>query len=319
MLLATAHGTLWHGSASYRAAWWVWPQAVVALLCAFLWTAWFPPAVSPAHRAALTPLYERAKTDKAALDQLESIARKGDAVAYGMTGFLYDPKRKAGKAAPYDLPRALRYYQLGAEGGDPAAQRSLAQAYDTGRDGFARNLQHALRWYAVAGAAGDDIALANLGQIYQVGDGVPPDYAKARSLFEQGHAAKGGRSTARLGFLYFNGLGVPVDMKRAAELYQQSVDLNDGFGMYGLALMTHEGLGGQTKDPVRAGELVVKSLQQKFADTPDFIRKEPISWVPAFWQSISQKMQLAGDYTGPVVSEATPDLLASMKRLAAPG
>lgn len=62
---------------------------------------------------------------------------------------------------------------------------------------------------------GNPQACFELGGRYLEGEGVPPDSARAISLFEQ--AAQGGVMDAnfRLGKIYHDGLGVPVDYARA--------------------------------------------------------------------------------------------------------
>jgi TPR repeat protein len=77
-----------------------------------------------------------------------------------------------------DLPSALRWFGLAAEGGDPQAQCNLAVLTLQGKAGPADPARAALLFRAAA-QGGELTAAFNLGLLYLKGQGVPTDHAEA--------------------------------------------------------------------------------------------------------------------------------------------
>jgi TPR repeat protein len=68
------------------------------------------------------------------------------------------------------------------------------------------------------------LGCAALGSLYQNGEGTFPDYAQARTFYEE--ACNGGEMVgcSWLGWLYEIGLGVPRDFSQAHSLFKKACD-----------------------------------------------------------------------------------------------
>ncbi len=76
----------------------------------------------------------------------------------------------------------MKWYRLGAEQGDAAAQFKLGFMYDSGR-GVPQDTAEALKWYRLAAGQGIAYAQTNLGIMYENGRGVAQDYVLAHMWF----------------------------------------------------------------------------------------------------------------------------------------
>ena len=83
-------------------------------------------------------------------------------------------------------------------------------------------------WYRKAGRAGNGNALAGIGELYQNGNGVPRDYAEARSWYRK-VADAGSPAGMRdlLGLSYRDGLDVDKDAAVARQWLYKAADLGD--------------------------------------------------------------------------------------------
>jgi hypothetical protein len=113
--------------------------------------------------------------------------------------------------------------QKRAESGDPAAQRILGEAFETGRYG-SRDPIEAVKWYQRAADQGDAMARFNLGNLYQHGRGVATNLDRAIELYTQ--AAEQGLIEAqhRMGYLHDVGLGTASDMAAATSWYRMAAE-----------------------------------------------------------------------------------------------
>lgn len=77
-----------------------------------------------------------------------------------------------------DFDKAIHWYKMAAEQGDPVAQYHLGLSYDSGQ-GVIPDYVEAVRWYRRAAQQGYAIAQHAIGYMYRVGNGVAQDYIRA--------------------------------------------------------------------------------------------------------------------------------------------
>lgn len=82
------------------------------------------------------------------------------------------------KVVQRDVPTAIKYYEIGATGGDARAQMDLGSMYDKGW-GVSRDASKAAKWYEAAAKQGMAEAQYNIATMYQNGEGVGKDDTKA--------------------------------------------------------------------------------------------------------------------------------------------
>ncbi len=82
------------------------------------------------------------------------------------------------KVVERDVPTAIKYYEIGAKGGDARAQMDLGSMYDKGW-GVSRDAAKAAKWYEAAAIQGMAEAEYNVATMYQAGEGVAKDDVKA--------------------------------------------------------------------------------------------------------------------------------------------
>jgi TPR repeat protein len=82
------------------------------------------------------------------------------------------------KVVERDVPTAIKYYEIGAKGGDARAQMDLGSMYDKGW-GVSRDASKAAKWYEAAAVQGMAEAQYNVATMYQSGEGVAKDDVKA--------------------------------------------------------------------------------------------------------------------------------------------
>jgi tetratricopeptide (TPR) repeat protein len=125
-----------------------------------------------------------------------------------------------------DHKKAVRWFRVSAELGEPAAQCMLGMRFQKG-EGVEKDMAEAVKWYRRAAEksklhAADPAAQNNLGECYRMGEGVGQDYAEAvkwyRLAAENGHA----RAQNNLGKCYENGTGVEQDYAEAARWYRRA-------------------------------------------------------------------------------------------------
>lgn len=82
------------------------------------------------------------------------------------------------KVVKRDVATAIKYYEIGAEGGDARAQMDLGSMYDKGW-GVERDAAKAAKWFEAAARQGMAEAQYNVATMYQAGEGVAKDDVKA--------------------------------------------------------------------------------------------------------------------------------------------
>jgi TPR repeat protein len=153
--------------------------AGLALVTACLW-------MSFAHAAAATvpseasgqDFYKRGYYPEALAEWKKAVEKEKDAGAAFRLGEEYFDA----KVVQRDVATALKYYGIGAEGGDARAQMDLGSMYDKGW-GVTRDAAKAAKWYEAAAKQGMAEAQYNVATMYQSGEGVTKDDKKAYMYF----------------------------------------------------------------------------------------------------------------------------------------
>ena len=89
-------------------------------------------------------------------------------------------------ALPYEVCSDLASCQPLAEQGNAEAQFNLADIYDEGLLGVAKNPEKAALWYTKSANQGNEAAMVSLGDLYYYGSGgVPKDQAKSIEWYQK--------------------------------------------------------------------------------------------------------------------------------------
>jgi localization factor PodJL len=124
-------------------------------------------------------------------------------------------------------PGAVARLKALADADYPQAQLYLAQLYDLGQAGLARDPVEARRLVALAAANGDIQAMHNLGVFFFRGEGGPQDLSSAAQWFRK--AAEGGvvESQYNLALLYQSGSGLQKDLTKARYWFAEAAGQGD--------------------------------------------------------------------------------------------
>jgi TPR repeat protein len=123
-------------------------------------------------------LYQRGFYPEALAEWKKAVAQEKDPGAAFKLGEEYFDA----KVVQRDVPTALKYYEIGAEGGDARAQMDLGSMYDKGW-GVPRDTTKAAKWYEAAAKQGMAEAQYNIATMYESGEGVQKDRKKAYMYF----------------------------------------------------------------------------------------------------------------------------------------
>ena len=174
---------------------------------------------------------------------LQIVAEKGDPEAEFTLGQAYD----TGKGVPPEPKKALEYYRRAAEHGNAKAQNNLASFYATGTGGVHKNDVEARKWLRKAAEQGAALAQDNLGlMLAQEND------PEALKWFQR--AAEQGLLSAQLhlGNIYYHGSnGVKRDYVQAFTWLQKAAEQNNPWAQNILGVMYQNGQGGKS-DPALA-------------------------------------------------------------------
>ncbi len=134
----------------------------------------------------------------------------------------YEAGRKAYIAGEYR--KAFKILQPLAKDGDSESQKMLGIMYDYGH-GVIANSERALYWYLLSAEQGQPAVQYQVGAKYFRGDGVKQNYKEAAHWWEM--AANGGQVDAQfnLGLMYFRGLSIASDDEKAVALFSQAAYL----------------------------------------------------------------------------------------------
>jgi Sel1 repeat len=141
------------------------------------------PAPPSASVAGLDALRERAANDASALNALREQANAGNPVAEFYMATLYDPTLTQLPFANKDISTSVSWYLKSAEHGNPAAEQTMGQSYQTGW-GVAQNDATAAQWFLKAAEQGEPLAQYQFGLMKAGGQGVPKDCEVAKTWLE---------------------------------------------------------------------------------------------------------------------------------------
>ncbi len=111
-----------------------------------------------------------------------------------------------------------------AEEGDAAAQYSLAKLYEKGGGPIERDLTQAVKWYEMAAAQGLPAAQNNLALMYAQGRGVEANAERAAELWRSAAEQDYPWGQYNLGLAYFRGHGVEIDRTEATAWFRRAAD-----------------------------------------------------------------------------------------------
>jgi TPR repeat protein len=116
---------------------------------------------------------------RTALNELLPLAKQGNANAQYMVGFMYLGNRFASKNVVQDFAEALKWYDLAARQGIPAAQGGIGTMYEVGL-GVVQSNVRAHMWFNIAAANGD--LTARNRRDFLAAEMTKDDISKAQSL-----------------------------------------------------------------------------------------------------------------------------------------
>jgi TPR repeat protein len=156
------------------------------------------------------------------MDTLSKRALGGDTRAQLQMGLAYE----FGNGVTKDADKAMHWYRIAADRGEPIAQTDLGYFYESGANG-PKDPTEAAKWYTRAALSGFTRAKFNLGVLYLTGAGVLQSDSEAAHWI--GEAAEDGCPSAlvSLSYLYANGMGVPRDPQKAADLSRKAAKNHD--------------------------------------------------------------------------------------------
>ena len=212
---------------------------------------------------------------KAALAELQPLAKAGDAKAQRLLGKMYadglgldqDYKQAAlwyqrsanqgfaaamadlgdlyfyGNGVRQDQREALRWYRQGADHGDPEAEYDYGLIFHDGSGGQKRSFDAAMKWFLRAAAQGHAAALNMVGYMHDMGEGVKEDPSEAVKWYQK--AADKGFEVAEynLGVMYQSGRGVEKNLATAARWYRAAAEQGDSDSQASLGYLYEQGLG----------------------------------------------------------------------------
>ena len=155
-------------------------------------------------------LYSGSISNRLPLDEMLSLAEKGDRSAQNGLGIIYG----TGRGVPIDSAKSAAWYTRAAQGGLAIAQVNLAYMYLNG-EGVPKDLRLAFEWAEKSAAQGHFKAQLFLGYLYGTGTGVDRNGAEAERCYLA--AAKQGNLEAQqtLSRMYERGDGIPKDPEKA--------------------------------------------------------------------------------------------------------
>jgi TPR repeat protein len=121
--------------------------------------------------------------------------------------------------------------------GDSAQCFSVGLAFDSGRNGYPRDLALSVRAYRRGCDLGEAVSCNNLANDEYYGDGTPLDWASAARVYAKACDLGEKVACANVGFIAEYGDGVPRDMKRAEEAYREACTLESAYGCIHLDML----------------------------------------------------------------------------------
>jgi TPR repeat protein len=164
-----------------------------------------------------------------------------------------------GQGAPRDFVRANTLFKRACDEGDELGCLNYGVLLERG-DGTPKDEVRAAALYKRACNGGVSTGCVNLGRFYHRGaGGVPKDDARALPLFTRACDGKNPAACAELGRCYEEGRGVPPDLARAMSLYERGCNTHADFAEEACALLGKiylEGRPGITPDRAKGIDLI---------------------------------------------------------------
>ncbi len=176
-----------------------------------------------------------------AMQWYQQAADGGSAFAENRLGEMY----LDAEGVKEDDQLAFQYFQKAVAGGNGAAEFHLANRYFFGT-GTKQNYAQALVYFqkSIRDDQGDAASAEyDMGEIYLNGDGVPINYPKAMSLYEEAASAGSADAENRLGEMYLYAEGVKEDDHQAFLDFQKAAAEGSGVAEYHLANRYFSGTG----------------------------------------------------------------------------
>lgn len=169
-------------------------------------------------------------------------------MAYGLMG------RMSETGEPPDFEESVRYYRLGADGGEPYSMFAL------GWHTFASDPVGAARWYERATRLGQPGAAYQYALLLETGSNAPNDPAAAAKLYRFAARNEIPDAAADLARLNFYGRGVPKDPAAGFHWAKVAHEGGSAFGSYQLGMAYYQGWG-VARDPVLGADLWEKASE----------------------------------------------------------
>lgn len=113
---------------------------------------------------------------------------------------------------------AVKFYEAGAEAGDPSSKFTLGVWYSKGRGGLNVDLEKAFQLQLQAAEQGHPLAMFNIGVYYMGGKMVEQDLNLAAEWFQKAASLNLAAAAVNLSTMYRTGTGVPKDLEKARNL-----------------------------------------------------------------------------------------------------
>jgi hypothetical protein len=145
-----------------------------------------------------------------------------------------DPKQKHWAIGPNT--------RWGLETDEEWLTRNLGLMYQEG-DGVPKDDAEAVRWYQLGAERGDAAAQSYMGERYYLGKGVPKDYAQAFALFKSSAEQGYGAGQHNLATCYHEGIGVAKNETEALEWSRRGAEQGNTDSLQFLAAAYYNGWG----------------------------------------------------------------------------
>ena len=218
-----------------------------------------------------------------AAEELEKLAKAGDAWAQGTLGTFYYHGRGVNK----DLKKAFELQKQAAENGNAQAQYNISTSYYEGI-GTEKDYKKAFEWAQKAAKKGKVRAHRVLAKMHYHGKGVSQNYKKAAKELEKAFEAGDPEALNDLSLMHFRGQGVPQDIDKAIELQKKAISLNKGQANEGLLSLYEATKGAEAGDPEAQYELA-KILAYDFIVDSDL--DKAIEWAEKSFDGGYKKAQ----------------------------
>jgi len=195
-------------------------------------------------------------------------ADQGNPAALNELALMYEQ----GKGVSADPNKAREFLVLAADAGDPFGQRNLARFFLNGI-AIARDVQRAFELYLASAKQGNQWSQFQVALMYSKGQGVKRDEPEAsswlRAAAEQGHA----RAAFLLARRYFDGQGVERDEDQGCYYLYQAADQGDLDAQGELANLFYLGEGGVAKDESKAFDWARKAAEKGHAPSMVYVAR----------------------------------------------